>query len=254
MLGLGILKGFYITTKNLVGSYFTTERLTTLEYPEVRAKLPPASRTFPFLVYDGDNPVDGLRCVACRICEKECPPQCIYIVPERDEKGKVMKKPRIFDIDYSVCMGCQICVEACPFDSIKMDNIYEIAVRDRYEPLLMHREQLSKPNTYFHEINPVDATEVDTRLAEEKRKAEARAKAAAAAKASAAAKAAAAATPAAPADAAQTAKSAPAPAPESAQPPAPTSAPAPAPAKPDESAPTADKPAAPSTLNPPAAQ
>jgi NADH-quinone oxidoreductase subunit I len=187
MLGTGIIKGFYITAKNFVGSYFTPERLTTLEYPEVRATLPHASRSFPFLVYDGDNPLDGLRCVACRICEKECPPQCIYIVAERDAKGKMIKKPRVFDIDYSVCMGCQICVEACPFDSIKMDNIYEIAVRDRYESLLMHRDQLAKPNSYFHQINPTDATEVDTRLAGEKRKAAERAQAAAAAKAAAAA-------------------------------------------------------------------
>jgi NADH-quinone oxidoreductase subunit I len=29
------------------------------------------------LIYDTDDAEAGLRCVACKICEKECPPQCI---------------------------------------------------------------------------------------------------------------------------------------------------------------------------------
>jgi len=56
-----------------------------------------------------------LRCVACQICEKECPPQCIYIEKSADKKpdatGKMQLYPAIFDIDTSVCMSCQICVE-----------------------------------------------------------------------------------------------------------------------------------------------
>lgn len=188
MLGTGIIKGFYITAKNFVGSYLTRQRMTTVEYPETRLKLPETSRTFPFLVYDGDHPIAGLRCTACKICEKECPPQCIYIIPDRDDKGKAMKHPRIFDIDISVCIGCQICVEVCPFDSIKMDQIFEIAVRDRYAPLLLHRGNLAKPNSYYHRISPTAAAEVDARLAAAKSAADDRAKSAAAAKAAAAAK------------------------------------------------------------------
>ena len=172
MLGTGIIKGFYITAKNFVGSYLTRRRMTTIEYPETRANLPEASRSFPFLVYDGPHPIAGLRCTACKICEKECPAQCIYIIPDRDEKGKAMKHPRTFEIDISVCMGCQICVEVCPFDSIKMDKVYEIATRDRYEDLLLNRSQLAKPNSYFHQISPAAAAEVDARLAAEKKAAE----------------------------------------------------------------------------------
>ena len=67
----------------------------------------------------------GLRCVACQICEKECPPQCIYIIKSEDKKPDYMGKLQVirrFDIDISVCMSCQICVEVCPFEAIKMDT------------------------------------------------------------------------------------------------------------------------------------
>ena len=48
--------------------------------------LPEASRVFPFLVYDGADWQAGMRCVACQICEKECPPKCIYIDKTTDKK------------------------------------------------------------------------------------------------------------------------------------------------------------------------
>jgi NADH-quinone oxidoreductase subunit I len=111
--------------------------------------------------------------VACKICEKECPPQCIYIILERDEKGKPQKHPRVFDIDISVCMSCQICVEVCPFDAIKMDQVYELSRFDRFEGLLLHKKDLAKSNDYYRSIHPTEADEVDARLAEEKAKAEA---------------------------------------------------------------------------------
>jgi NADH-quinone oxidoreductase subunit I len=130
-----------------------------------------------------------MRCVACQICEKECPPQCIYIEKSKDKKpdanGKPQFYPAIFDIDSSVCMSCQICVEVCPFDAIKMDQVFAVATTDRFTGLLLDRVQLAKPNTYYHSIHPVEATAVDARLAEEKRIAEEKAKAAAAAKAAA---------------------------------------------------------------------
>lgn len=184
--GKGILKGLAETAKNFVGSYVTDERLVTVQYPEERLPQKEAARNFPFLVYDGDDSQQGLRCVACLICEKECPPQCIYIVKDTvrkpDAAGKLQFQPKTFDIDTSVCMSCQICVEVCPFDAIKMDVEYELSTGDRFGALLVHKQQLAKPNHYFHKIHPAEAAEVDGRLAAERAKAEAKAKAAAAAK------------------------------------------------------------------------
>ncbi len=191
MLGVGILKGLAETGRNFVGSYFDPRRLTTVEYPEERLPLKENSRQFPFLVHDGENAATGLRCVACQICEKECPPQCIYIEKSKDKKpdhlGKPQFYPAVFDIDTSVCMSCQICVEVCPFDAIKMDNEYELSTSDRFGGLLLNRDRLAKPNDYFRKLHPTDAAEIDQRREEERGKAAAKAKADAEAKAAAAA-------------------------------------------------------------------
>jgi NADH-quinone oxidoreductase subunit I len=196
MLGEGILKGLGETAKNFAGSFVSKERLTTVQYPEERIAPIENTRDFPFLVYDGDDKMAGLRCVACQICEKECPPKCIYIVKSTDKKpdfvGKMQIYPARFDIDISVCMSCQICVEVCPFEAIKMDTEFELSTTDRFGGLLFDRDHLSKSNEHSHKIHPTEAAEVDARLAEEKAKAEAKAKAAAAAAAAKAAGAAAA--------------------------------------------------------------
>jgi NADH-quinone oxidoreductase subunit I len=193
MLGSGLLQGLKVTAKNFVGSFHDPARYTTVEYPEVPAKVAENFRNFPFLVTENaTDPMGTLRCVACQICEKECPPQCIYIEKSRDKKpdanGKLQLYPAIFDIDTSVCMSCQICVEVCPFDAIKMDQVFEVATTDRFTELLLDRTQLAKPNSYFHSIHPTEAAEVDARLAEERRLAEEKVRAAAAAKAAAPAK------------------------------------------------------------------
>src|SRR5882762_477434 len=184
MIGTGILKGMAVTARNFVGSYFDKERLITVQYPEERNPLPENYRNFPFLVYDGDASQAGLRCVACKICEKECPPQCIYIVKSEDKKPDYMGKPqfypKIFDIDVSVCMSCQICVEVCPFEAIKMDKEFELSRRERFDALLMrkddpaiivvrlrqiilaHQQRIeAKSNDYYRRISPTDAVEVD---------------------------------------------------------------------------------------------
>ena len=191
MLGEGILKGMAETARNFVGSYVDEDRLVTVQYPEERLPQKEAARNFPFLVYDGPDWQKGLRCVACQICEKECPPQCIYIVKDTVKKpdyiGKLQFQPKVFDIDISVCMSCQICVEVCPFEAIKMDVAYELSTDDRFAKLLLNKTELAKPNEYYRKIHPTEAGEVDGRLAAEKAKVEAKAKADAEAKAKAAA-------------------------------------------------------------------
>ena len=59
MLGEGIIQGLVETARNFFGSYVEKDRLTTVQYPEERIKLPEASRNFPFLLYDGTRSGGG---------------------------------------------------------------------------------------------------------------------------------------------------------------------------------------------------
>jgi len=196
VVGEGILKGLAETARNFFGSYVSKDRLTTVQYPEQREPQIEATRDFPFLVYDGADWQQGMRCVACQICEKECPPKCIFIEKSKDKKpdafGKSQFYPATFNIDISVCMSCQICVEVCPFDAIKMDVDYHLSTENRFGGLLLNKQRLSKSNEYYNAIHPTEAAAVDAQRAEEQAKLDAKAKAAADAKAAAEAKAAAA--------------------------------------------------------------
>lgn len=191
MLGEGIIKGLAETARNFFGSYVRKERLTTVQYPEQRLPQIEATRNFPFLVYDGADPDAGLRCVSCQICEKECPPKCIFIEKSKDKKpdavGKPQFYPTVFNIDVSVCMSCQICVEVCPFEAIKMDVQYDYPTEDRFAALLFDKHQLSRSNEYYHQIHPSEASAVDAALAAEREAAAAKAAAAATAAAAKAA-------------------------------------------------------------------
>jgi len=186
-IGYGVLKGLGVTLKTFLETYPwgravlrglsipVADGLFTIQYPDTKQQHAERFRYFPFLVYD-ETP-DNLRCVACKICEQECPPQCIHIVgPARDEQGRPLKAhgrpfPVEFDIDMSICMSCRICVDVCPFDAIEMDNQYELSASDRYEHMVFNQEKLLKPAEYFQQIKPTEAATVDQRLAAKKAKA-----------------------------------------------------------------------------------
>ena len=180
MIGTGILKGMGVTFKTFLETYPlgrgllrllripVTNGLVTIQYPDTKQQHAERFRYFPFLVYD-ETP-DNLRCVACRICEQECPPACIHIIVEKDAQGRPVKAhgrtlPKVFDIDTSVCMSCRICVDVCPFDAIEMDNQYELSGEGRFEDMVIHKDQLLRSNEYFKQIKPTEAASVDQRLA-----------------------------------------------------------------------------------------
>ncbi len=179
LFGMGIFKGMMVTLKNFIFSYLKKPEnggLVTVEYPEQHDKEIETFRNLPFLVYDETE--ENIRCVACGICERECPTKCIHIEMAKDAAGKPVRKPAVFKIDQGLCMNCGICEDVCPFDSIFMDKIFEIAVPNRETTLIADIKDLAKPNSYFQKIRPTKAAEVDKKrkLAEEKKKAAAEAK------------------------------------------------------------------------------
>jgi len=188
MIGLGVLKGMGVTLRTFIETYpwgrsllsalgiTQGDGLVTVRYPDVKQQHSERFRYFPFLVYD-ESP-DNLRCVACKICEQECPPACIHITgPAKDEQGRPKKAngrtfPVEFQIDTSICMSCRICVDVCPFDAIFMDTEYEHAAKDRFKPMVFNKQELLKSADYFRKIHPSEAAVVDQRLAAKAKKAE----------------------------------------------------------------------------------
>ncbi len=136
-----------------------TEGIFTIQYPEESLPLPEEFRVLPFLVYDeGENGEKNLRCTACGICAKVCPPQCIWIYRATDPNtGKPSPHPLEYYIDIDICMNCGFCAEYCPFDAIKMDHDFELASYTRGEAHLFNLEKLMKPASYYERIRPANA-------------------------------------------------------------------------------------------------
>lgn len=136
-----------------------TKGIFTVQYPEEKLPLPEEFRVLPFLVYDeGEGGEKNLRCTACGICAKVCPPQCIWIYRATDPTtGKPSPHPAEFNIDIDICMNCGFCAEYCPFDAIKMDHDFELSSYVRGEAHLFDMEKLSKPASYYTSIRPANS-------------------------------------------------------------------------------------------------
>jgi NADH-quinone oxidoreductase subunit I len=180
MNGIEILRGLGVTLKHFSETYLEdfkwgrkryhtkegiarrksvdTRGIFTIQYPEEKNPVPEAFRYIPFMIYDeGPQGVRKLRCTACGICAKVCPPQCIWIVRGNNpETGRPIPTPKEFFIDIDLCMNCGFCAEFCPFESIKMDHDYEIASYDRYANHHFDIVKLSKPVSYFASIKPAE--------------------------------------------------------------------------------------------------
>lgn len=178
MNGSGIIRGLLIPLKHFFGTYlddlkwlgkkyYNSEGIAcrssaeqrgifSVQYPEEKLPVPEEFRFIPFLIYD--EAADGtrnIRCTACGICSKVCPPQCIWIERKTDpESGKPISQPAQYVIDIDLCMNCGFCAEFCPFDAIRMDHDYELANTSREENNIWNLQRLLKPASYYAEIRP----------------------------------------------------------------------------------------------------
>lgn len=118
-----ILIGMRITLK------YCFARTITLQYPDVAPALQPRYRGFHFFEIE--------KCIACDLCAKACPVDCIYI--EKTGARKIEKSSGIakggaltrYAIDYSKCMFCALCVDPCPTDCIHMGNVHDLSGYNR---------------------------------------------------------------------------------------------------------------------------
>ena len=165
--GLDILRGLLLTLRHFVATYLddaarllgrrrdgrhsvSTRGVFTVQYPEERLVLPERFRVLPVLLREEGT--GAIRCRACGICTKVCPPQCIWIVQAKGEDGKPQPRPAEFAIEPHICMNCGLCAEHCPFGAIKMDSRFELADYEHKEVLKL--EDLLVSTDYYARIKP----------------------------------------------------------------------------------------------------
>lgn len=125
--GIGsLLTGMQVTLRE----FFT--RKTTEQYPENRAELKMYDR-FRGTLELIHNENNEHRCVACGICEMNCPNGTIRIHADlvTDEEGKKRKVLRVYEYDLGSCLFCQLCVVNCPHGALRFEPTFEHAVFTR---------------------------------------------------------------------------------------------------------------------------
>lgn len=69
-------------------------------------------------------------CIACGLCQRACPSDCISLagVKPEGEKKKVLTK---YILDFTKCSLCGSCVESCNFNALEFSKEYNLASRRR---------------------------------------------------------------------------------------------------------------------------
>lgn len=131
------ITSFFSGLRSLLVGMRTTLRVffrkkTTEQYPENRDTLKMFDRFRGQLVMK-NNDRNEHRCVACGICQMNCPNDSIRVVSEtvEDEQGKKKKVLVRYEYDLGSCLYCQLCVRSCPHDAIEFDTAFEHAVFTR---------------------------------------------------------------------------------------------------------------------------
>ena len=124
---VSIAKGMRITFKYGV----SPKEETTIFYPEERMVMPERIR--------GYLSNDVSKCIACNMCVKQCPIDCISLssIKGADKKNVLTS----FVINMGRCMHCGLCVEVCPPKSLKHTDGYEGSAHSREELIVEFVEE-----------------------------------------------------------------------------------------------------------------
>ena len=139
----GYFRNIYDSIKSIaIGMRITLkylfQRSVTIHYPFERLAFAPR--------YRGIHEFEADRCIACDMCAKACPVDCIYIdksAPRKIDKatnkaagGELLR----YAIDYQKCMFCALCTEPCPTDCIHMGKNHDLSSYTRNEMVVEFHE------------------------------------------------------------------------------------------------------------------
>ena len=116
---LPLIKGLVLTIKR----FLNPSTCVTVQYPDERLKLSARFRGLPELQIGKDGME---QCVACGLCAKVCPSQCIYVEGASDEETQ-RRYPKIYELDAFRCIFCGFCQEVCPVRAIILRDTFELA-------------------------------------------------------------------------------------------------------------------------------
>ncbi len=109
----------------------------TMHYPDKEKwQTYPRHRGHPYLTKDEQG---DIKCVACELCARICPCNCITVVPFEDEKEE--RRPFKFELDSRRCMYCGLCEDACPEQAIALGSYFEYSSFDDKD-MVLNKEQL----------------------------------------------------------------------------------------------------------------
>lgn len=143
-----IVRGMWVTLGHFIRNLLDNSRLYVRHYPEVKPEITPRWRGRHRLTRHDDGTV---KCVACYMCQTNCPSKCISIEAGERFDGREEKIPVRFDIDLLACIYCGYCVEACPKDAIRMDSGIFAVVDDNRESMVIGLEELMATPGAFEE-------------------------------------------------------------------------------------------------------
>lgn len=130
-----ILIGMKITLR------YCFSKTVTIQYPYEKISFAPR--------YRGIHEFEADKCIACDMCAKACPVDCIYIdksAPRKIDKktGKATGGELLrYAIDYQKCMFCALCTEPCPTDCIHMGKNHDLSSYSR-EDMIVEFHELDK--------------------------------------------------------------------------------------------------------------
>lgn len=136
-----LLRGLALTFRSM----FWTK--VTYHFPDERKPVSPRFRGMLALrrYANGEE-----RCIACRLCEVNCPAVAITIEAEARSDGS--RRTTRYDIDAFKCINCGFCEEVCPVDAVVLTKELHYHMSERGENIMTKDKLLLVGDVYEKSI------------------------------------------------------------------------------------------------------